>query len=375
MKILFLQNKGKNFAGVGQVNKLVGEHLVNDGYDVSIVSIRDNVTSKDLDYDKRIHVETLNTKDLWGSYTYKEILTDLKNGHVKSFITKLKKRIYNNYTMRCDKKKLYYYIGCYQPDYIVTTHYDLLKMIPKKYLLKTFHEQHTSFKDSWAHKKTRKTLLKYKNKVKFIWLSKKTMEDAIKHGLENSLYLYNAVRFEERKRADVKKNKKLVTIARFSRQKRIDMMVQIVEEVFKDKKYQDWQLEIYGQGEEQSLIKSKITSKQVKLMGVTNNPKEILLSSSINLNTSSFEGFSLSILEANECGIPTISFDFGESVSEEIIDGKTGFIAKDYDDYIKKLKLLMDNLELLDEMSKSVKEFNQNFRIENIIKEWEEIFK
>ncbi len=32
MKIVFLQNKGGNYGGVWQVNKMVGEALINKGY-------------------------------------------------------------------------------------------------------------------------------------------------------------------------------------------------------------------------------------------------------------------------------------------------------------------------------------------------------
>ncbi len=375
MKILFLQNKGKNFAGVGQVNKLVSEYLVRDGYDVSIVSLRDTVTDNVLDYDKKIHVETLNTKDIWGSFTYREIISNLKKFKIKSFFTQLNHRLHNNYTMSQDKKKLQQYIREYNPDYIINTHYELLDMIPKEFLSKTYHEQHTSFDASFSHPKTRKTLLKYKDKISYIWLSKKTMEAAIKYGFTRSYYIYNAVRFETSSTADVIKNKKLVTITRISEEKRIDMMIDIVSKIFQNKKYHDWKLEIYGEGPELEKLKKKINCKQIKLMGVTNNPEKVLMSSSINLNTSAFEGFSLSILEANECGIPTVSFAFGESVDEEIINHKTGYIAKNQSDYLEKLEELMNDDKLLQQMSNNAKEFNKNFRIKNIIKIWEEILK
>ena len=109
-------------------------------------------------------------------------------------------------------------------------------------------------------------------------------------------------------------------------------------------------------------------------MGVTDNPKKELLNASINLNTSSFEGFSLSILEANECGVPTITFDFGESVHEEIINEKTGIIADDTGDYIEKLKELMLNESKLKILSKNAKEFSKEFHIENIVNKWIELF-
>ena len=109
-------------------------------------------------------------------------------------------------------------------------------------------------------------------------------------------------------------------------------------------------------------------------MGRTSDPKEALLSSSINLNTSKYEGFSLSILEANECGVPTVTFNFGESVHEEIINGKTGIIAENKEEYIEKLKELMSNNQKLAELSTNCKEFNQNFQIETIINEWLNLF-
>jgi glycosyltransferase involved in cell wall biosynthesis len=201
------------------------------------------------------------------------------------------------------------------------------------------------------------------------------MENAVSKGYVNSYYIYNAVRFKCDKRANVVENKKLVSIARLSQDKSIDLMVDIVMEVFKDKKYKNWTLELYGDGEEENKLRSMISdNKQIKLMGLTNNPKDVLLTSSINLNTSKYEGFSLSILEANECGVPTIAFNFGESTSEQILNGKTGIIALDRDDYVKKLKELMDNYDKLEELSNNAKKFSKDFQIEKIISKWIKLF-
>ena len=272
-------------------------------------------------------------------------------------------------------KKLHKYIKNYNPDHIVTSHYQLLDMIPKKYLNITIHEQHSSFKDSINHKKTKETFIKYNGKITYLWLTEKTMKDAIELGLKNCKYIYNAVRFKSEETADVAKNKKLITIARLSPQKRLDIMVDMAKEIFKDKLFSDWTLEIYGTGETEELLKKKIKNhKQIKLMGLTNNPQEELLKASINLNTSTFEGFALSILEANECGVPTVTFNFGESTEEEIINGKTGIIAKDKQDYINKLKQIMIDKKQLTELSKNAKIFSKEFHIENIINKWIELF-
>ena len=374
-KIAFIQNKGGNYGGVWQVNKLVGENLIKDGYEVNIISLRDDHLGIKLEHDERLKVVTINEIDLWHTHHLDDFRESLRNHHYLELLQRIKERLLNNFKLKKDIKKLNKYLDDFDPDYIVTSHYQLLDMLNKKYLSRTFHEQHTSFRDSWNHLATKKTLLKYKDKVTYIWLCKSTMKEALSNNLSRSICLYNAVRFETKKKADVINNKKIVTISRLSNQKRIDKMVGIVNELFKDKKYSDWVFEIYGDGEKYDFIKSLINSEQIKLMGKTNNPQDVLLSSSINLNTSDFEGFSLSILEANECGVPTVTLDFGESVTEEVIDGETGFIGIDEDDYLNKLKRLVDDKDLLNKMSIRVKEYNNNFHINKIIKDWEKVFK
>lgn len=375
-KVLFIQLKGKSYGGVWQVNRTVGEALIKKGYQVSVVSLRENQGNIKVEHDPKLKIHTINKKDIWeNNYTGKEILKEIKSFHIITAIKKLMVRLKHKRSVKKDIKKLHEYIYKFNPDYIVTSQYQLIEMIPKELLHITFHEQHTSFRDSYKHKDTMRVFNKYKDKIKFIWLTKKTMEDAIEHGLTNSHYIYNAVRFTSKKAANVKENKKLITIARFSEQKRIDLMVEIVEEIFKDKKYSDWSLELYGTGEEEEKIKKKINNKkQIKLMGLTADPEKELLTASINLNTSSYEGFALSILEANECAVPTVTLDFGESVKEEIIDMKTGIIAKDKKDYINKLKKIMDDQQLLEELSINAKTFSKEFQIKNIINEWIKLF-
>lgn len=374
-KVLFLQNIGKSYGGVWQVNKMVGEELIKRGYDVSIVSIRNNQNNIKLEYDNKMNVFTINEKDSWETYSGTEIINDLKKNNYKLAIKKIKARIEYIISIKKDVIKLKSYINSSQPDYIVTSQYQLLDMIPKKYLSRTINEQHSSYADAAAHKVTLKTLKKYNGNVKFLWLTKNTMEKAQKDGFTNSTYIYNATRIRTDKIADVTKNKKLITIARFCSVKRLDMMIDMVEEIFKDKKFNDWVFEMYGDGEERRYLEKLIDNKeQIRIMGMTSEPKKELLDASINLNTSLFEGFSLSILEANECGVPTVTFNFGESVVEEILNEKTGIIAVDRKEYIFKLKELMVDKNKLKEFSLNCKEFSENFHIEKIIEDWIELF-
>lgn len=374
-KVLFLQLLGKTYGGVWQVNKVIGSYLADNDYDVSIVSIRDNKRDIVLDYNKKIKIHTINPIDLWGTYSGSEIQNALKKMHIFSALKMLFSRAKYEFGLQKDIKRLHNYINNLNPNYIIVTHYQILDMIPKSFLNKTIYEHHSSLKMALDNPANKKTLFKYNNLVRYVWLTKRTMENAEEIGLKKNTYIYNPVKFICPLQADVINNKKLIVISRLSYEKRVLLMIDIVMKAFDSKKYKDWTFEIYGEGRYQKDIIDKIKNdKQIKFMGMTDDPKSKLLSSSINLNTSIHEGFCLSILEAIECGVPTISFDFGESVFEEIIDGETGFIAQNIDDYVGKLRFLMDNSNKLQEMSKKCKDFSKKFHVESVIDGWINLF-
>lgn len=374
-KVLFIQLKGNSFGGVWQVINTISQKLIEFDYDVNIVSLRKNKGVDTFKYHPQIKMSTINEIDIWeDNYTGREIIEDVKNIHIINAFKKTLVRLKHKKSIIKDKQKLKKYIYEYNPDYIIVAHYELLTMIPKEYLSKTINHHHTTFGIIKNHRATIKTLKKYKDKIKFLWLTKSTMEKAKEYGFKNSVQIYNPNRIKTDETANISKNKKLITIARLSKEKRIDLMVEIVKEVFKDKKYKDWNFEIFGKGpEEDNVIKAIDNHKQIKLMGLTNDPQKEQLSSSINLCTSEFEGFCLSIIEANECGVPSIAFNFGEP-TEEIIKPSTGIVVKNKSEYIKKLKELMDNQEKIKEMAKNAKEHAKQFQIENIIKEWIKLF-
>lgn len=376
-KVLFLQIKGNSCGGVWFVNKTVGEELIKNNYDVEIMSIRDTHNDINLEHDKRLKVSIINKIDDWEIVHFTDIKSAIKSCKFITSIKLLFKKIIDNYKLNKDYRKLKKYIRINNFDYIIATHYQLLDAIPKDFYDRTFYEHHTSFDISYKNKYIKKYFDKYNGKVRYIWLSKTACEAAIAKGYTKSIYLYNPVRFTTDKRADVTKNKKLITLSRISSEKRIDLMIKIVDDILKEKKYDGWTLEIYGDGPlKTQIINMNYDSNKIKFMGNTNNVSDVLLSSSINLNTSSFEGFAMAILEASVCGVPTVSFNFGESVVEEIIQNKTGFYVEqdNIEDYKIKLKLLMDNNELLEKMSINCKENVKSFYKENIIKLWINLF-
>lgn len=372
-KILILQIKDERNGGVWFVNKTLAKELLKKEFMVKILSIRGPfISEKD---DCNIDITTINNTDKWEIVHKKDILINLKKGifqGIKTFF----KWINDNKKLNYDYKRMKKFINNYAPDYLIASHYQVLPGVPKKYLKKTINVHHTSYDMLNIFKDNKKKLLKLKNKLTFIWLTKNSLNKAINDGFKNSYYIYNMVKFETEKCTNLSNNK-LITITRLGEEKRIPLMIDIVNDVFKNNEFKNWTFDIYGYGPLEDKIRAMIEGNdRINFKGSIGESKDVLLGSSIYLCTSKFEGFSVSILEAYECGVPIITFNFGESCFEEVLNNKTGFIIEqgDISGYKEKLEELMKNKDKLKEMSIEAKKYSLNFHKNKIIDEWLKLF-
>lgn len=373
-KIIFVQLKGKTLGGIWYVHKRIAEELINNDYHVDIIGIRDSTDLSMPTCDKRINFFTINTSDPWEITHRKDILNVLLKGKVIKAIKLFLLRNKEVKKLNIDFNTLKDYITNNKPDHIVLSHYQLINGIPDDYLKKVIYIQHSTVKTLLDMKDNYRVLKNYRHKIgKFLWLCESTYDKAKSLGFTNSTYIYNPVRFIEPKQASVTNNHKLVTISRIASEKRIPLMVEMVNNIFQDSRFSDWSLEIYGHGDLPSTTLEIINENpQIKLMGIIDNARDALMTSSIYLSTSNLEGFPLSYIEAYECGVPVVAFDYGESIPEAVINNKTGLVI--YNDnmkeYEEKLKMLMLDQERLKEYSNNAKEYAKKFHINIIIKEW-----
>lgn len=374
-KVFFLQNEGKVLGGVFQVNKTLGLEFYKRGYDVTILSFRDN---KPGFYEETPFKQVaINETDEWRFVFKKDVLNSLSKGICK-FAKTFKVYLRQQKQLKKDYADMKEYILSEKPDYIIASHYQTLLGIPSEYLSRTVYVQHSTYHALDIDRQNYKVLKQFNHKIlKFAWLSKSTMNEAIKRGLDNSIYIYNPIRFKCDKCALVKKNKTLIALSRFSPEKRIDLMVKIVNDIFKDNKFKDWKLKLYGSGELNEETEKIINnSKQIFNMGVTKEPKDVLLESSLILNTSEVEGFPLSLIEAFDCGVPALSFDYGEAANEQIINDYNGYVIDqdDISEFKNKLIMLLENPDKLEELGHNAKEFSNRFDVEKVCDEWEKLF-
>ncbi len=363
-KILIIQHKASTFGGIWTINSSLAREFQKRNYEVKLVAVRNKFDEEKI---KDINTSVINDKAIWDVLTLKDCLKLLLKFRIREF----KRAFKDNRDRLKDIKDLGLFIKEYDPNYIIVSQYQLLDGIPKEYYKKTFMHVHSNFNEAINHKATRKTFAKYNGDISFVWLSNQTKDEAINWGLKNSICIYNFVNFETNKLADVNKNKKIVTLTRLSKEKNIDLMIKIVEAVFKEKKHKDWVFEIYGDGSERKYLETLITNnKQIKIMGKVDNVEKVLLKSSINLNTSYNEGFCLSIIEGYACGVPSLSFDYNGPTHEVILENKTGYIAKDATDYVGKLSKLLDDSDLLKKMGINANNHSKKFHIDNSVKNW-----
>ena len=98
--------------------------------------------------------------------------------------------------------------------------------------------------------------------------------------------------------------------------------------------------------------------------------------SSILVQTSRFEGFSLALLEAVRHGLPCITFDYPYGPRDLIDNGENGYIIED--DNIKlfadRLCYLMEHHELRKQFAAAGVKKAQLYHTDVIMKQWQSLF-
>lgn len=141
-------------------------------------------------------------------------------------------------------------------------------------------------------------------------------------------------------------------------------------------KYKDWKLVLVGDGPDLEKTKKQAENLPRVYFEGYQNPVPYYLKASIFLMTSDYEGFGMTLIEAQNFGCVPIVMNT-EPVFGDIIDNmNNGILTKknDLKDFTEKACLLMDDKDLCENMAKNAIESVKKFSIENIIDKWETLF-
>lgn len=179
---------------------------------------------------------------------------------------------------------------------------------------------------------------------------------------------------------------KIITVGRFATFKGQRFGVECISKLVKEGF--DIHYILIGNGPEkgnvQKLVKEKLLEDHITLAGRKNQEEireylqeqDIFLMTSITDPAYGVESQGLVTAEAQACGLPVVAFDSG-GVKFTIEDGKTGFIVpeKDVDAMVSKIRQLLDNAELREEMGQKATKFVANNLSQRTIREkWCEIY-
>ena len=148
--------------------------------------------------------------------------------------------------------------------------------------------------------------------------------------------------------------KKVIAVGRLSAQKNFLSLICAFRSVADY--YPDWTLEIYGEGNELSILQKQIISlhleNNVYLCGNTSDVQSRMCDSSIFVLSSIFEGLPLVMLEAMACGLPVVSYDCPCGPKDIIIDGVDGFLVSTGDEKMlaEKICYLIENPNIRTQM-------------------------
>ena len=186
----------------------------------------------------------------------------------------------------------------------------------------------------------------------------------------------NMLSFGEETKSAEKKAKTVLLVSRMEeRQKRIKLALKIWNKT----QHKGWQLKIVGTGEDLEYYKclaNRWNVTDVSFEG-RQNPLLYYQESPIFMMTSAFEGWGLTLTEAQQCGCVPIVFDTYASLPDIVEDGKSGFIIPEgnINEYVARLTQLMNDESLRKKMGENAYKDCQRYTPKKVSEQWHKLFK
>lgn len=172
------------------------------------------------------------------------------------------------------------------------------------------------------------------------------------------------------------KKKQIVYVGRMDWQKRIDRVLRIWKRA--SEALPDWNLVMVGDGPYCDVFKhyaKDINLDRYSFVGAQ-PAQPYIEESSVLCLTSSYEGFGLTLVEAQSCGCVPIAFNSYAAIKDIIDDKQNGVLVQPFSErvYAKELVRLCSDIEYQNKLSKNGMESAKRFSPEKIYIYWDSLF-
>ena len=171
---------------------------------------------------------------------------------------------------------------------------------------------------------------------------------------------------------------KVVAVGRYDFQKNFSKLLQLWARIAPQ--FPEWTLEIYGDGDQRCQLEQEVKelgiSSSVTLAQPTHKMKEVYLSASIYAMTSRYEGLPMVLIEAQQMGLPIVSFACPCGPRDVIHDGEDGFLIPMGEDdiFLKALSTLMASEEKRVYMGQRAREASARYEVDAVMNKWLTLF-
>lgn len=188
--------------------------------------------------------------------------------------------------------------------------------------------------------------------------------------------IYNPIDFTNFPHKNKSREKKIVNVGRLHPQKNQKLLIEAFSRI--SKKYPDYTLEIYGEGELRNFLQTQINdlgmNDKIFLKGSTKNVLKYVNNCEIFVLSSDFEGLPNSLLEAMALGMPVISTDCPCGGPKEMIKtGVNGILVpvKNIDKLSSNMELLISNKKIREDLSVNAEKIRYILDSDKILQQWE----
>jgi len=196
-------------------------------------------------------------------------------------------------------------------------------------------------------------------------------------GGERFTAIPNPLSFKTNQRA-LLENHRIVSMGRLVYPKGFSYLIEAFALIHKQ--FPDWQLWIYGDGQEKAIFQNQINALSLQDKIVLQTPdadvETTMQKASLFVLPSLYDGFGLVLTEAMVCGLPCVAFDCECGPAEIIRDGEDGFLVELRNTALlaEKMAILLSDVGLRKSMGQKAAENVLRFETEQIMSEWKNYF-